>query len=90
MSKYKQLTREDRIEIASLIKSNRFNQTQIALQIGKNKSSISRELSRNKGLTKDSLGTDNYNYNYNYSIAHNLAKNRKTKANQLRTKIVFY
>jgi IS30 family transposase len=82
MSKYTQLTKEERIEIASLLKSGQLNQTQMAIQIGKSKSTISREINRNKDPVTGS---------YNYSVAHKQAKERKKerkkKANQLRVKI---
>lgn len=79
MPKHTKLTKEDRIEIASLLKSGKFNQTQIARQLRKSKSTVSRELSRNKEITSG---------NYSYSIAHKLAKERKVQANKLRSKIV--
>jgi IS30 family transposase len=79
MSKHTKLTKEDRIEISTLLKSGRFTLSAIAKQIGKHKSTISRELSRNKDLI---------NNTYNYSIAHTLSKERKAKANKLRSKIV--
>ena len=77
--KYRQLTKEERIEIASLLKSGKFNQTEIAKQVRKSKSTISRELIRNK---------DPVSGNYNYSIAHKQAKKRKAHTNKLRSKIV--
>ena len=48
MSKYKQLTYEQRCQIAALNKSS-FSQTKIAEVIGVSQSSISRELKRNRG-----------------------------------------
>lgn len=79
MPKHTKLTKEDRIEIASLLKSGKFNQTDIAKLLGKSKSTISRELSRNKDPVSGS---------YSYSTAHKQAKDRKVKANGLRSKIV--
>jgi IS30 family transposase len=46
---YTQLTREQRYQISSLMKEGR-NQSQIAANIGCHKSTISRELRRNRGL----------------------------------------
>ena len=68
MPKHSKLTKEERIEIASLLKADK-NQSQIALQIGKSKTTISREINRNK---------DPVSGNYNYSIAHKQAKERKS------------
>jgi len=79
MSQYTQLTKEERISLSSLSKSGKFNQTQIALQLGKSKSTISREITRNK---------DPVSGCYNYSVAHKQAKERKSVANKLRSKIV--
>lgn len=45
---YKQLTQEERYMISSRIQVG-FNQTKIAIELGVNKSTISRELKRNKG-----------------------------------------
>ena len=45
---YTQLTREQRYQIYALLKMGH-NRTEIAAVIGKHKSTISRELSRNKG-----------------------------------------
>jgi IS30 family transposase len=49
MTKYKQLTREQRYQIYGL-KQAGLDQTQIAQKIGVNKSTIAREFRRNKGL----------------------------------------
>src|SRR5689334_22430217 len=46
---YTQLTREQRYQISSLMKEGR-NQTQIAANLGCHKSTISREVRRNRGL----------------------------------------
>jgi len=48
MKHYKQLTREQRYQISGLKKAG-LNQSQIADEVGVNKSTISREFSRNKG-----------------------------------------
>lgn len=48
MKQYTQLNQEQRYHISGLRKSG-WNQTQIADEIGVNKSTISREFSRNKG-----------------------------------------
>jgi IS30 family transposase len=77
MPKHSKLTKEERIEIASLLKADK-NQSQIALQIGKSKTTISREINRNK---------DPVSGNYNYSIAHKQARERKSNSNKLRSKI---
>lgn len=47
--KYKQLTQEERYQIYALIKAGN-NQKQIADELTRSPSSISRELKRNKGL----------------------------------------
>jgi IS30 family transposase len=46
---YKHLSQIERYQIYSLIKANQ-SITQIAAQLGRHKSTISRELSRNEGL----------------------------------------
>jgi transposase, IS30 family len=48
MKQYTQLNQEQRYHISGLSKSG-WNQTQIAEEIGVNKSTISREFRRNKG-----------------------------------------
>jgi len=58
MTKYNQLTQKQRYEIECLCSSG-FNQTQIANKLGCNKSTISRELSRNTG--KRGRGAGVYN-----------------------------
>ena len=49
MNTYTQLTREERYQI-SVLKQAGHNQTEIAVMLGRNKSTISRELSRNRGM----------------------------------------
>lgn len=49
MKYYKQLTSEQRYQISGLKKAG-FNQSQIAAEVGVHKSTISREICRNKGL----------------------------------------
>ena len=78
MPKYAQLTKEDRISLDTLVKLKRLNQTQIANQLAKSKSTISREITRNK---------DPVSGNYNYSVAHKQSKQRRKQANGLRSKI---
>jgi len=77
--KYTQLTKEERISLDSLHKSGKFNQAQIAKELGKSKSTISRELARNRDPVSGS---------YYYSTAQKQAKTRKAEANKLRTKII--
>ena len=48
MNHYRQLTREQRYQISGLIKAG-YNQSQIAAEVGVHKSTISRELARNRG-----------------------------------------
>ena len=48
MTGYQQLTQEQRYQIYALQKAN-FNQTQIAAEIGRHKSTVSREVRRNRG-----------------------------------------
>ena len=48
MNHYRQLTREQRYQISGLMKAGS-NQTQIAVEVGVHKSTISRELTRNRG-----------------------------------------
>lgn len=47
--RYKQLTQEERYQISALLKAG-LNQTEIAMILGRHKSTISREIRRNKGL----------------------------------------
>jgi len=67
---YTQLTREQRYQIYSLLKMG-INQSQIAKNIGVHKSTISRELRRNKGLR-----------GYRPKQAHQKALERRDKAKQ--------
>ena len=48
MTGYQQLTQEQRYQIYALQKAH-FNQTQIAAEIGVHKSTVSREVRRNRG-----------------------------------------
>jgi transposase, IS30 family len=77
MSTHTKLTKDERIEIATFLKAG-CSQTQIAYHLKKNKSTISREITRNK---------DPVSGEYKYSFAHNQAKKRKTIANKLRIMI---
>ena len=47
---YKQLTHKQRYQIQALLKANH-NQTQIAMILERHKSTISREIKRNTGLS---------------------------------------
>jgi len=47
--RYTQLTHEERYQIAALLKAEH-NQTEIAMILGRHKSTVSREITRNKGL----------------------------------------
>ena len=76
---YKQLTKEDRIEIAVLLKTNH-SITQISIILKRSKSTISRELIRNKELVDG-------NRTYNYSLAHKQTTLRRVIANKARPKI---
>lgn len=49
MRAYHRITEEERIEIYALNKAG-FSQAAIAARIGKDKSTVSREVGRNKGL----------------------------------------
>jgi IS30 family transposase len=49
MRHYTQLTQEQRYQIHALMKA-RHNQTELALIVGVHKSTVSRELRRNRGL----------------------------------------
>ena len=49
MREYRQLTEEDRIDIYAMKQAGK-KQNEIALQLGVNPSTISRELARNTGL----------------------------------------
>ena len=62
---YKQLTREERYQISALLKIGH-NQTEIATMLGKDKSSISREIIRNRGK-----------YSYHPNRAHKKAMSRR-------------
>ena len=68
MSVYTQLTRGQRYQIYAFLKAG-FLQSAIAKQIGVNKSTISRELKRNRGKR-----------GYRPKQAHNLAKHRRGQA----------
>jgi transposase, IS30 family len=70
MSTHTKLTKDERIEIATFLKAG-CSQTQIAYHLKKNKSTISREITRNK---------DPVTGEYKYSFAHNQAKERKATA----------
>lgn len=70
MSGNTQLTQDLRYQIYAYLKAG-FSQTDTAKQIGMHKSTISRELSRNQGQR-----------GYRPKQAHNMAKNRRTKANR--------
>jgi len=67
MRGYTQLTREQRYQIYVLWK-NGFNQSEIALEVGVHKSTISREMKRNALITGD----------YVPARAHEHAQKRKT------------
>jgi IS30 family transposase len=73
MSKYKQLTREQRYQIYALMKAG-LCQTQIAQVVGVHKSTISREILRNCGLR-----------GYRHKQAHCFTEKRRAKA--VRTRI---
>jgi transposase, IS30 family len=70
MSTYKQLTQEQRYFIYQLNKID-FNQSEIALEIGVNKSTVSRELKRNTGAK-----------GYRPQQAHHKALERRLKASK--------
>lgn len=70
MSTYNQLTYEQRCQICILNKTGN-SQTEIAVAIGVNQSTISRELRRNTGLR-----------GYRHKQAHNLSENRRLSAVQ--------
>ena len=76
MSNYKQLTREQRYQIYALMKAGLY-QTQIAEVIGVHKSTISREIQRNKGLR-----------GYRPKQAHCFAETRRVKT--VSTRISLY
>ena len=84
---YKQLTKEDRIEIAVLLKTNH-SITQISIILKRSKSTISRELIRNKQFEYEN-GDKNGNGSraYNYSLAHKQTTLRRIIANKSRPKI---
>ncbi len=67
MGHYQQLTREQRYGIYTLLKTGH-NQSKIAAGIGVHKSTISRELRRNKGLR-----------GYRHQQAHDLATARRSE-----------
>ena len=75
---YKHLTKEDRIQIGVLIKTNH-SITTIARILERSKSTISRELIRNKD--------PNLEFQYHYTLAHKKTLLRRRKANQARIKI---
>ena len=65
MGDYRQLTQEQRYAIYTLLRTGH-NQTEFAAGIGVHKSTVSRELSRNKGWR-----------GYRHKQAHDLAKSRR-------------
>jgi IS30 family transposase len=71
MRTYTQLTHEQRYQIYSLLKAG-LNQTEIANNIQVHKSTISRELRRNRGLK-----------GYRPKQAHEFALSRRNKAKRL-------
>ena len=72
MSNYTQLTREQRYQIYALMKA-RVCQTEIATVVGVHKSTISREIRRNRGLR-----------GYRPKQAQRLAETRREEATQPR------
>lgn len=68
MGQYKQLTQEQRYQIYAFLKVN-FSQSSIAKEIGVHKSTVSRELRRNRG-----------GRGYRPKQAYDMAKNRKKNA----------
>ena len=68
MSRYSQLTQEQRYQIYAFLKA-RFSQTDIAIEIGVHKSTISRELKRNRGKK-----------GYRPKQAHSIAMDRRRHA----------
>ena len=68
MRHYAQLAQEQRYKIYSFLKAG-FNQRQIAREVGVHKSTISRELKRNKGLR-----------GYRPGQAHKLTQERRQAA----------
>jgi len=72
MSGYTQLTQEERYQISALKKAGH-NQSEIAILLGRDKSTISRELRRNRGLK-----------GYRPRQAHNLALGRRDSKAQPR------
>ena len=75
MMKYQQLTLEERVLISYLVKQG-FNQAEIARQMGRHRSTISRELRRNR-----CHGIDRY---YRHSRAHRrtVARRRRSRRNR--------
>jgi transposase, IS30 family len=71
------LTKEERIELSSFLKAG-LTQVEIAYHLKKDKSTISREITRNKDPTTGE---------YCYSLAHKQAKERKACSNKIRSKI---
>ena len=79
--KYHQITQEERYQIYALKKEG-LSQTAIAKNLARNKSTISRELKRNKGLR-----------GYRPNQAEEIAKKReesKSKSKRLNEKIIGY
>jgi IS30 family transposase len=74
---YKHLTKEDRIQIQTLVDSHHFN-NYIANMIGCSPCTISREI--NRSIMCGGV--------YKYSYANNLSVKKRKNANKLRTKVV--
>lgn len=75
---YKHLTKEQRVQIQTLYNQH-YSLRYIAHIIGKNPSTVSREINRNKDSTSGK---------YSYSIAHKKAREKRNAALKLRIKIV--
>jgi len=90
---YHHFTKEERVELQTLLKQN-YSYRYIADIIGKNVSSISREVSRNKDqghvldFNSNSGSNSSSSSNYSYSVANKKALKRRNVALRLRIKIV--
>jgi IS30 family transposase len=84
---YHHFTKDERIQLWTL-KNQKYSLRYIAREIGKDASSVSRELKRNQG--NQTSKTQHLKYpsdEYHYSPAHDKAKDRRKRANQARIKI---
>ncbi len=89
MRKFKQMTREDRIKMETLLNAG-MNQSAVAQQLGFNRSTISREYQRGKYMHRNDDWTETERYSYNLGQRrHDEANESKGKALKIGKDIKF-